>query len=226
VEGSGGFYQWVHVEPIRFLQALIYTTTKSLSVVFFFNALLVCSPILAFAKMTSNRSGFFVFIGWILLFLAFPATMLAPGYDNRPSVFLGVGFFWVIFAYLQTRSQIWQFISFLFLFFIREEAIILNAIVCLYVFIQVINNKHTFFFFMMHLLTWIGYLIGVFMYYRYWNYQLFESSAPQFTMIALVIGGMGGVGYLIYIFIRKKWEHLFFFTNSCFSCTIGFSLPA
>jgi hypothetical protein len=210
VDGGEGFYQWVHIEPIRFVQALIYGTTQSVSSVFFFNALLICSPILGFAKMTSKRSGFFVFMALIVLFIAFPATMLAPGYDNRPSVFLGVGYFWIIFFYLRTKSQIWQFLSFIVLFLVREEALILNATVCVFVFIQVIQKKHTVFFLIMHILAWVIYAIVVFKYYSYWDYVLFQSSLPQFTPMVLVGGIVVGITYLIFIFARKKYDHLLF----------------
>src|SRR5690242_555351 len=45
-DGCAGFYQWVHFEPFRIFQALIYWLTGSMKMIFLLNAMFVCSPII------------------------------------------------------------------------------------------------------------------------------------------------------------------------------------
>jgi hypothetical protein len=210
-DGCSGFYQWIHFEPIRFVQAFIYKIFHSLQAVFIFNSLLVCSPVLAITRWLSKTSAkLWEYFIWVLLFAAFPATLLAAGYDNRPSMFLGVGYFWLLYSLLATKNTWLQFLFFVLLLTIREEALILNACVLGYLFFEWRKKEVSGKWFFMFMLIWGIYLIGLLSYFRYWNYTFFEDTGKKYTLGILVSCILGVLGIAGFILLRKKYRMILF----------------
>lgn len=210
-DGCDGFYQWVHFEPIRFVQAFIYRIFRSLSAVFIFNSLVVCSPILAITKWLSKTStkGWEYFL-WVLLFVAFPATLLVSGYDNRPSMFLGVGYFWLLYSLLVTKKIWLQFMFFALFFSIREESLILNSFVLLYLFFQWRKKEISIQWFVVFTMAWIFYLVGLLAYFKYWNYTLFQGIGQKYSIGVLISCLLGVVGVFGFILFRKRYGLILF----------------
>jgi hypothetical protein len=207
VDGCDGFYQWIHIEPIRFLQAFIFKVTHSLQAVFFLNALFICSPVLGIIGWLNKMgSGSWEKMVWILFFISFPATLLAAGYDNRPSMFLGIGYFWVLFFFLVTKNHKMQYLSFLFLFLIREEAFILNGIVCLFLFFKWRKKEVTLTMLLLFVLSWLAYCVAIYTYFNYWNYQFFMDDANKYPLSILIPTAVIIVGWLGYSILKKKYE--------------------
>jgi hypothetical protein len=206
VDGCDGFYQWIHLEPIRFFQAFIYQVFQSIHAVFIFNALVVCSPVLAMGLwLKKSTAGYWEKIIWVLFFILFPATLLAAGYDNRPSMFLGVGYFWILYFLLATHHKWGQYISFLLLFTIREEALILNGAVCIYLFFKWRDKQFSGNWLGIYLGSYIIYATGLGVYFNYWHYHLLANAAQSYSPIVLISVAILILSLAGYALWRKKY---------------------
>lgn len=210
-DGCSGFYQWVHFEPIRFVQAFIYKIFHSLQAVFIFNSLVVCSPVLAITRWLSKTSAkLWEYLIWVLFFAAFPATLLVAGYDNRPSMFLGVGYFWLLYSLLATKKSWLQFLFFVLLFSVREESLILNAFVLVYLFFQWRKKEISGEWLFIFILFWVVYLIGLLSYFRYWDYTFFEDTGKKYPFEVLLSCLLALFGVIGFILFRKKYVMFLF----------------
>ncbi len=211
VDGCSGFYQWIHFEPLRFIHALIFKITHSVQAIFLFNTLLICSPVLSIPYwLKQNSAGLGEKLGWILFFIAFPSMLMLAGYDNRPSMFLGIGYFWILFFFLATKNKTLQYVSFLFLFLVREEALILNGVVCFYLFLQLTKKQIRVTQFLQYLIPLVFYAVVLVVYYRYWGTDLFRHKSIHYSFHILAILFLVCCASMYVAYIKNKLQRILF----------------
>ena len=126
-EGTENFYHSVHFEPVKYLYAPLYALTGRISVVFVFLSLLYFSPLLYLALVAplKERSLQARVVLWGLLYVLYPPVMEAASFDLRPRGLLGPALLILLVAVVY-RRPIWEkTLALVFLFMVREEAILL-----------------------------------------------------------------------------------------------------
>jgi hypothetical protein len=138
MEGIKSFHQAIHLEPIKYVYAPLYTVTGSPVVLFLFASVVFFLPVLYLVfrfPVQTEADGWFV-LAAVLLYVAFPASLATPSFDLRPYLFLGPSFLLLTLS-ITFRRPLWEQVLWLnSLFLVREEALILGACGILFAFFQ------------------------------------------------------------------------------------------
>lgn len=184
IDGCSGFFQWVHMEPVRFIQAFIFYLFDDLRAVFIFNIVLIYLPFILIVNSISNQTNkTIISIILILSFIFFPSLILVAGYDNRPSMFLGSFYFFQLYSWLFSKNRILRIVSFFLMFLIREEALIFNFLILLvaYGYLKLGElKKNTFYVLLSGYLAYLLFVVG---YFIYWEYSISKLN----TFILLIV---------------------------------------
>ncbi|MBN2501666.1 MAG: hypothetical protein JXB38_12865 [Anaerolineales bacterium] len=135
-EGQFGFHQAIHFEPAKYLYALVYAIFKHPLALLIFYAFLYLSPLLylAFIQPVRDWRDLLFLILVMLLFVGFPATFPAIGFDLRPRMLLNAAIPLAVFA-VHYRRPLWEkALAFVFLLLIREEALLFGLLIGIYAF--------------------------------------------------------------------------------------------
>ena len=127
LEGTAGFFQSVHFEPIKYLYAPLYSLTGRVSALFVFISALYFSPLLYLAWIAPlrSRSERWMAAVWGLLYVLYPPTMEVVSFDLRPRALLGPAMLLLLLAVLYRRPLWEKAAALVFLFLVREEAILI-----------------------------------------------------------------------------------------------------
>jgi len=136
-EGETGFYQSIHLEPVKYLFAVLYSIADSPYVLFAFIALVFYSPLLyLLASSKDHEQEMPLCILIALLYVAFPSSAFASSNDLRPYILLAPVFFLTLISITYRRPAWETLIFFNALFLIREEALILGGVLLVYAFLR------------------------------------------------------------------------------------------
>ena len=126
-EGTENFYQSVHFEPIKFIYALLYGLTGRFSALFLFLSLAYFSPLLYLALVVplKDRSRQVMALLWAVIYALYPPVMEVASFDLRPRGLLGPALALLLITVLYRRPLWEKALALLFLFAVREEAILL-----------------------------------------------------------------------------------------------------
>ncbi len=127
LEGTRGFFQSVHFEPIKYLYAPIYSLTGRVSALFVFISILYFSPLLYLAWIAPLKTGAerLMAAAWGLLYVLYPSTMEVVSFDLRPRILLGPAMLLLLLAVLYRRPLWEKAAALVFLFLVREEAVVI-----------------------------------------------------------------------------------------------------
>lgn len=127
LEGTRGFFQSVHFEPIKYLYAPLYSLTGRVSALFMFLAVLYFSPLLYLAWTAPLKTGAerLMAAAWGFLYVLYPPTMEVVSFDLRPRALLGPAMLLLLLAVLYRRPLWEKAAALVFLFMVREEAILI-----------------------------------------------------------------------------------------------------
>jgi hypothetical protein len=117
----------IHLEPIKYLHALVYRAS-GVRAVHAFVAVLYFLPLLGMARLAvrapRGEAKFWLILG--LLYCLLPPNLAAVSFDLRPFSLL-VPMFWICLMTILARAPGWLVVaSFLLLLAVREEALILT----------------------------------------------------------------------------------------------------
>jgi hypothetical protein len=131
VEGVKSLYHATHAEYFRYTYVVLYGIFHSTQPIFIFYSALFFLPLLyfVFIALREDRDVWKQAFFFTLLYVLFPATLNAVTADLRPRVLFIPTWCLIILAIYYHRPFIEKLICFVLLLSIREEAILLAAIV-------------------------------------------------------------------------------------------------
>jgi hypothetical protein len=141
VDGGTGLNQAIHLEPMKYVDAVLFRLGGSVYMLFLFRVLVWMVPIIYFLSVFRTRSGAEAWFGFLLCagYALQPSVVYLLSFDLRPYTYLPVFFFLAAVPVLLRRPA-WETILALNVFFLsREEAMILAGIL---VMISVADNWH------------------------------------------------------------------------------------
>ncbi|MBU8922072.1 MAG: DUF2079 domain-containing protein [Bacteroidales bacterium] len=133
-EGEDSFHKAIHLEPVKYVYAIIYRFFKSPLLLFLFIAIIYFSPLLYLARFHPMDTGLDRYFMVILsgLYVVFPSTVEVVAYDLRPYVLLAPLFLLSMLS-VYLRRPLWEKLVFFNLMFIaREEGLVFGLIVILF----------------------------------------------------------------------------------------------
>jgi hypothetical protein len=129
-EGVTNLFQAIHTEFFRYSYVALYFLTQSTLVIYIFYCLIFFLPILYYALIASRSSpGTWVpAVLFALLYVLTPAMINAVTFDIRPRILFITAWSLLSLAIVYQRPFREKLALFIFLFCIREEAVLLGAI--------------------------------------------------------------------------------------------------
>jgi|GEM_PF-6202823 len=204
IDGTDSLYQWVHVEPVRFVHSWLYGITGTLWAVHIFNVVLLLLPAWISWKWLNVKPGRrWSSILMLLCFVAFPSFAGTAGYDNRPSLLLGTFYFTQLYAWLGTSNDRLRIFSFFLMFFIREEALIFNFFVLLVAASKASDGEFSWRKWSAMAGGWAVYLLLLLVYFGFWKYKLNSPGVLARTGILFAGVATGGIFWLV-LWKRRK----------------------
>ncbi len=138
-DGADGLHQSVHLEPMKYAYAALYSLTGSPRTLYAFVALVFFAPILYLTLVspldTVETRCFVVLL--VLLYATSPASVEVSGFDLRPFAFLAPFFTLTMVAVTFRRPASEVLVPFAAMFLAREEALVLGLIVIGYALVRV-----------------------------------------------------------------------------------------
>ncbi len=130
-EGVKTIYQAIHLEIFRYTYAVLYFLFHSSLALYIYYCLLFFLPILYFAVLPrpNTRAAWLPVALFALLYLSIPAALNSVTYDLRPRILFISAWSLVVLAVYYRRPFREKLVFFLFLLVLREEGILLGAIV-------------------------------------------------------------------------------------------------
>ncbi len=124
-DGSRYFHDALHMEFMKYINGAVIRVFDAPTVLFFFIPIVYFLPLLylyrIFKDQGNNERRLALLLG--ILYVFWPASLLAHGFDLRPFVYLTPILFSLLLA-SYTRQKDWHVILFFnLLFFVREEAL-------------------------------------------------------------------------------------------------------
>lgn len=131
IEGTRSLIQAIHTEYFRYTYTVLYSIFRSTLPLYIFYSMVFFLPVLyiAFIPRPQNRFTRQQIVLFILLFLLFPATMPAATADLRPRMLFFAAWILAALAVLYQRPFLEKLLMFGFLLSVREEGILLGAVV-------------------------------------------------------------------------------------------------
>jgi hypothetical protein len=133
VEGVKSLYHAVHTAYFRYIYVFLFAVFKDPLALFLVYSLVFFSPILYYALIPhpSHRRHALIFMFFTLLYLVFPASLNSVTADLRPRVLFAAAWSLVILSIYYERPFWEKILFFVLLVGLREEGVILGAIVIL-----------------------------------------------------------------------------------------------
>jgi hypothetical protein len=170
IEGVKSLYHAIHTEYFRYAYAVLYGIFRRTEPIFIFYSVIFFLPILYFAFIAYQEGGevwkqaFF----FTLLYVLFPATLNSVTADLRPRILFVPAWVLVSLAIYFHRPFIEKLIFFMLLLSIREEAILLGAIIIVLNFIHMQGKsgrwRQTFFWLILDICA-----LGIFLAFMDWG---------------------------------------------------------
>ena len=174
MEQKEGFYHWLHFEPIKLLNALLYRAVPS--VLFLFNiwAVLYFLPLLYAAVIIWKQRGSSALLLLISLvsWAMYPNNIIIATVDLSPWILLPSFSILLMLSLIYRRSLTENLIFLNLLFLVREEALVFSAAAIMYTFIREYIEKRDhriskFLFF-----NWFAWAMIVFAYFFWAGYPI------------------------------------------------------
>jgi hypothetical protein len=134
IDGEAGLHQAIHIEPIKYLDALVYALFRTPTALIVWRSLLFFAPLLYFLRVfpTPTPSDRRFAALFVLLYCLYPAVPAAAVYDLRPFGLLAPAFLAATIA-ITLRRPTWETaLAFNALFLAREEALVLGPLLIFY----------------------------------------------------------------------------------------------
>ena len=137
-QGVKAIYQALHTGYFRYTYAVLYGLFKSTLSLYIVYSLIFFLPILYFALLPrpNTRAAWLQVVLFALLYLLLPSALNSVTYDLRPRILFISAWSLVALAVYYRRPFLEKLILFLFLLCLREEGILLGAIVLILNFIR------------------------------------------------------------------------------------------
>ncbi len=136
-EGVKSIYQAIHTEYFRYTYTLLYAIFHSVLPIFIFYCALFFLPLVYFAFLQRSNPGAWKQVGaYLALFLLFPALVSSVTLDLRPRMLFVSAWTLMALAVYYRRPFIEKLLFFGFLLFLREEGILLGAVLLVFDFIR------------------------------------------------------------------------------------------
>ncbi|MBX7260015.1 MAG: DUF2079 domain-containing protein [Candidatus Hydrogenedentes bacterium] len=128
IDGAGG-HAALHLEPIKYIYAVLYAVSGTRISLYVFTALVLFSPLFTyFHRAWTPGAACLLATNYVFA----PAVLYASAFDLRPYLFLAPLLFLAINAAMR-RSPFWTLFWFNAVFLAREEALVLTLFVMAYV---------------------------------------------------------------------------------------------
>ena len=134
IDGRDNLHQSIHLEPVKYVYALIYRIIPDPLAIVGFIALVYFLPILYVAHIhPAERTQDRLFIlAFALLYISIPSTVYMVTHDLRPRILLIPAFALALLAVHYQRPLREKLLLFGLLFLVREEALLFGTIILLY----------------------------------------------------------------------------------------------
>lgn len=172
VEGNKNFHQTLHFELIKYFYAVLYQLNKDPRILFLFTSAVFYFPLLYLAliglKANGVRNSLALVLG--IFYVLYPASLEVPSYDLRPFIFLAP-FYFVLVLSIHLRRPWWEtLLWFNALFFIREEALLFNLGILLYLAYCQEHEPHHKITIKYCLLSWFVWIIIILFFFTWTGY--------------------------------------------------------
>ncbi len=158
-EGTNGFNQAIHFEPIKYIYALLYHFSNTPLSLFLLTSTIMFLPLIyaAYAIPMDTKNQMVAVLSVAMLYVFYPSSLMMPSYDLRPYIFLAP-FFLLSIMSISFSRPLWEIlIWFNAMFLAREEALIFGAVLICYAFTKIKepdSRRRTILFLCLSLLIW------------------------------------------------------------------------
>jgi hypothetical protein len=215
-EGETNFHQMLHLEPVKYIYAVLYKIFKTPLILFLFSAFIFFLPVVYFALIHYKREESDRGIVWFftLFYIFLTLSLETASFDLRPFAFLGPVFAMLIFSIHFNRPHWESILLFNGLFLIREEAMIFAFGALLYTFAKEYTTAKKFplaKIFTFNGLVWVGL---EFLYYGWTGYAftsrvgiLLRVNKSNMIPLGIAFILFAGLVYAGFFLIKKQNPH-------------------
>ena len=198
-ESVDSFHQAVHLEPIKYVHAVIYRLSGTPLSLFLITAIIQLAPLLYLARVYPQEDAadrrFVVVVS--ILYAIYPSTVQAVLYDLRPFALLAPLFLLSMLSVYLRRPRWETLVFFNLIFFAREEALILGFIVILFSLATASGDRERRDRTIGLIASWVSWFLITIAYFV-WTGYAFKATISWFTILfALLLAGLCLVAYRI-----------------------------
>jgi hypothetical protein len=215
-EGVVNIFQAIHIEYFRYLYPFLYWIFHSTWPIYVLYSMMFFFPVIYIAVLprSTHHPSWVPVLMFILLYVLYPATFFSVVSDLRPRLLFPSAWILVTVSIYFDRPFLEKLLLFLFLISIREEGILLGAIIILLNFLRMHGKtgqwKQTLVFLSVDLLAIVFFLLFM----RWGGYTRFDPTFSIHTILATLlskraIAGITGVtaalaGLLSLVWLRCR----------------------
>lgn len=126
-EAMTSIHQGIHLEPGKYVTALLFQFAKSPLALFVWYCTLFFLPLWYFALRARGKLSDVLILILIATYVLFPSMLLAPTNDLRPFILMAPALLFALTAFTLTTSTTLRLASLVMLFFVREEGLVFAA---------------------------------------------------------------------------------------------------
>ena len=216
-EGQYSFNQSLHIEPLKYIYAIIFALFETPIGLYLFISTIYFSPLLYLAFLEygkSVQSNKFIAL-FALLYALYPSTLASVTYDLRPRIFWIPFFTLSIIAVLYKRPFLEKMVLVCTLFLAREEALLFSGILIAVNFFTVEDWHKSIKETGALVVVWLAYLLGALLYFNWTGYVLdgmlklsnkaLSGAALTYTIVSFVLVLLVGFWVILKGKVRFGW---------------------
>ncbi|MBI2410231.1 hypothetical protein HYV30_04340 [Candidatus Kaiserbacteria bacterium] len=206
IDGGEGLYHWIHFEPVKLFNALLYSAVPSVFFLFLVWTVLYFLPLIYIAVIAwkPRSASAFLLLAGVIASAIYPSSVITMAGNLSPWVLLSS--FSILFTLsIICRRGLAENLFFLnLLLFVREEALIFSAAAIAYVFIRERFERQNHRVSKLLFLNWLAWAAIVFTYVFWVGYPIIlpplATRALQHPIFLSVLAAIGAV--LAFLMLR------------------------
>ncbi len=218
-EGMYSFHQSLHLEPVKYLYALVFSIWKTPLAIYILIAIFYFLPalyLLAIHKIEQPGDAAFILL-FTLSYVTFPSVLATVAYDLRPRILFAPFLTLSVLSVLYRRPFIEKLICISLLFLAREEAVLFAVVIIAMNLFSAGDRRRALMETGAFVLLCCGYVLLMGMYFKWTGYGIGSSSLSEslpslspylVTSIGLLIS-IAAVGIFLWKQNKLKLHSLF-----------------
>lgn len=181
-EGVSSMHQWIHLESIKYIYSLAYFVWPTPVAIFVLISAIYFLPILYLGFFMPLHSRVEKLFKWTIIgiYSLYPSVLAIVSFDARPYILLIPTWFLAYLAIQWRRPVVEVMLAFNLMFLVREESLVLGAVLVLYVF--VLGNKYRKYLKPI-MYSWLVWLILTLQYFNWTGYVLQRTPGSVLSRV-------------------------------------------